>query len=142
MMCLCPCVKSAYDVCVNGRARARTVESARGLLSNLEVYLLTARAAKTAKSRWRYGSLALSAACHFGRRVDQSRTSRLQRFVCCLTSQQHASVSQERICIDNRTCCHTEKMQLKLSTSHSHSVLTPGRPVPSLTLYNARRLAG
>ena len=33
-------------------------------------------------------------------------------FVCllvgCLTSQQHASVSQLRICSDNCTCCHTE----------------------------------
>ena len=33
-------------------------------------------------------------------------------FVCllvaCLTSQQHASVSQGRICSDNLTCCHTE----------------------------------
>ena len=28
--------------------------------------------------------------------------------VCCLTSQQHASVSQGRICSDNFTCCHTE----------------------------------
>ena len=26
----------------------------------------------------------------------------------CLTSQQHASVSQGRICTDNWTCCHTE----------------------------------
>ena len=26
----------------------------------------------------------------------------------CLTSQQHASVSQGRICADNCTCCHTE----------------------------------
>ena len=34
------------------------------------------------------------------------------RIVCllvdCLTSQQHASVSQGRICSDNFTCCHTE----------------------------------
>ena len=34
------------------------------------------------------------------------------RFVCllvgCLTPQQHASVSQGRICSDNFTCCHTE----------------------------------
>ena len=34
------------------------------------------------------------------------------RFVClfvgCLSSQQHASVSQGRICSDNFTCCHTE----------------------------------
>ena len=29
-------------------------------------------------------------------------------FVSCLTSQQHASVSQGRICEDNCTCCHTE----------------------------------
>ena len=29
-------------------------------------------------------------------------------FVGCLTSQQHASVSQGRICPDNFTCCHTE----------------------------------
>ena len=28
--------------------------------------------------------------------------------VGCLTSQQQASVSQERICSDNFTCCHTE----------------------------------
>ena len=29
-------------------------------------------------------------------------------FVCCLTSKQHASVSQGRICPGNCTCCHTE----------------------------------
>ena len=29
-------------------------------------------------------------------------------FVGCFTSQQHASVSQGRICTDNFTCCHTE----------------------------------
>ena len=29
-------------------------------------------------------------------------------FVGCLSSQQHASVSQGRICTDNFTCCHTE----------------------------------
>ena len=28
--------------------------------------------------------------------------------VGCLTSQQHVSVSQGRICTDNFTCCHTE----------------------------------
>ena len=35
------------------------------------------------------------------------RFSLWQRLVC-LTSQQHASVSQGRICSDNFTCCHTE----------------------------------
>ena len=29
-------------------------------------------------------------------------------FVGCVASQQHASVSQGRICSDNFTCCHTE----------------------------------
>ena len=33
---------------------------------------------------------------------------RVGLFVGCLTSQQHASVSQGRICSDNFTCCHTE----------------------------------
>ena len=36
----------------------------------------------------------------------------LKAYVCwlvgCLTSQQHASVSQGRICADNFTCCHAE----------------------------------
>ena len=38
--------------------------------------------------------------------------SKLERYgffvVGCLTSKQHASVSQGRICSDNCTCCHTE----------------------------------
>ena len=56
-------------------------------------------------------------------------------FVDCLTSQQHASVSQGRICSDKCTCCHTEtRVAIKLSTSPSHSILTPGQPVPALTL--------
>ena len=29
-------------------------------------------------------------------------------FVGCLTTKQQAGVSQERICSDNLTCCHTE----------------------------------
>ena len=44
---------------------------------------------------------------------EHKRTkSILRTAVCllvgCLTSQQHASVSQGRICTDNFTCCHTE----------------------------------
>ena len=37
-----------------------------------------------------------------------SRTVCFVLFVGCLSSQQHASVSQGRICTDNLTCCHTE----------------------------------
>ena len=48
------------------------------------------------------------------------------------TSQQHASVSQGRICSDNlRAATLRQKLQTKLSTSPSHSILTPGRPVAS-----------
>ena len=47
---------------------------------------------------------------------------------------QHASVSQERICSDNLTSCKTENLQIQLSTSPSHSILTPGQPVLALTL--------
>ena len=44
-------------------------------------------------------------------------------FVLCLTSQQHASVSQGRSCSDNCTCSHTETEVVDLT-----------QPVLSLTL--------
>ena len=44
--------------------------------------------------------------------VVNARRRRAREMFCllvgCLTSQQHASVSQGRICTDNFTCCHTE----------------------------------
>ena len=47
-----------------------------------------------------------------GRRTKKRRKSRARccfvLLVGCLSSQQHASVSQGRICTDNFTCCHTE----------------------------------
>ena len=42
-------------------------------------------------------------------------------FVSCLTSQQHASVSQGRICSDDFTCCHTE-IEVADQTFYSHPV--------------------
>ena len=43
---------------------------------------------------------------------EEEERQREVGFVCwlvgCLTSQQQASVSQGRICLDNFTCCHTE----------------------------------
>ena len=65
-------------------------------------------------------------------------------FVCLLVGwllnvQQHASVSQGRICSDKLTRCHieTEVADQLLSTSPSRRtcILTPGRPVLRLTLY-------
>ena len=37
-----------------------------------------------------------------------SKSSKACLLVGCLTSQQHASVSQGRICSDNFTCCHIQ----------------------------------
>ena len=64
-------------------------------------------------------------------------------FVGCLTSQQHVSVSQGRICTDNFTCCHTEieaadqTFHLTQSqytdtgpTSPSADPITPGTGLP------------
>ena len=51
-------------------------------------------------------------------------------FVGCLRSQQHASVSQGRICTILCAATLRQKLQIKLSTSPSHSILTQGRPVP------------
>ena len=49
-------------------------------------------------------------------------------FVGYLMSQQHASVSQGRICSDNFTCCHTE-IELADQTFHlTQSQYTDTRP--------------
>ena len=56
-------------------------------------------------------------------------------FVGCLTSLQHASVSQGWICSNNFMCCHTDtEVADQTYISPSHSILTLGRPVPVLTL--------
>ena len=46
--------------------------------------------------------------CQYYGNIEASEHSGVCLFVGCLTSQQHASVSQGRICSDNLTCCHTE----------------------------------
>ena len=58
------------------------------------------------RRKWRFSTISSLRRClqHIGLR---SR-GRFVCFVGCLTSQQHASVSQGRICTDNFTCCHTE----------------------------------
>ena len=50
----------------------------------------------------------------------------------CLTSQQPASAPQG-ICSDEFMCCHTEIEVADQTISVSHSILTPGQPVPALT---------
>ena len=48
--------------------------------------------------------------------------------VGCLTSQQHASVSQGRICTDNVTCCHTEIEAADQTFHLTQSQYTDTRP--------------
>ena len=59
-----------------------------------------------AKAKWKWvGHAALMKDTRCTTRSTEWQTCLL---VGCLTSQQHASVSQGRICTDNSTCCHTE----------------------------------
>ena len=53
---------------------------------------------------------------------------KISRFVCCLTSQQQASVSQRWICADNLTCCHTEIEVADQSFYLTQSQYTDTRP--------------
>ena len=61
--------------------------------------------------------------------------------VGCLMSQQHASVSTDGSAQTSFPATPRQKLRIKRSTSPSHSILTPSRPVPALT-YIAGRLAG
>ena len=57
--------------------------------------------------------------------------------VDCLTSLQLVRVSQERVLLDFHACCAAtlrQKSEIRLAISSSHSILTPGEPVPALTL--------
>ena len=62
---------------------------------------------------------------------DEKEGDHVNDHVCwlagCLTSQQHASVSQGWICLDNFTCCDTET-EVADQTFYltSHSILTLG----------------
>ena len=49
-------------------------------------------------------------------------------FVGCLPSQQHASVSQGRICTDNFTCCHSEIEAADQTFHLTQSQYTDTRP--------------
>ena len=56
-------------------------------------------------------------------------------FVGCLTSQQHSSVSQGRICLDNCTYCHIEIEVADQTFYLNQSQYTDTGPkVPALTL--------
>ena len=52
-------------------------------------------------------------------------------FVGCLTSQQHASVSQGRICSDNFTCCHKELAVANQTFHLTQSQYTDSGPTSS-----------
>ena len=54
-------------------------------------------------------------------------------FVGCLSSQQHASVSQGRICSHNFTCCHTETEAAAPTVHLTQSQHTDARPTAPST---------
>ena len=54
-------------------------------------------------------------------------------FVGCLTSQQHAGVSQGRVCSDNFKCCHTETDVADQTFHLTHSQYTDTGPTSPST---------
>ena len=63
-------------------------------------------------------------------------------FVCCLTSQQHASVSQRRSCTDNFTWCHIEVEVADQTFYLTQSQYADTGPTSPSWPYNTRCLAG
>ena len=61
-----------------------------------------------------------------------SRIGKTDWLLDALMSKQYASVFLRQIFSECCTCCHTE-MEL-ISISYSLRILTPGQPVPALTL--------
>ena len=82
---------------------------ARGLGHTLLLLVLVgARAARL--NIWSTGFRSVSRSNYFSHReVNVLLRTRSSLLVSCLTSQQHARVFQRRICLDNCTCCHTER---------------------------------
>ena len=74
-----------------------------------------------------------------GQRKLEGYGGRLLRglLVGCLTSQQHAIVYLRDGSAQTILCgaAVRQKLQIQLSISPNHSVLTLGQPVPALTLY-------
>ena len=80
-----------------------------------------------------------------GGRQGSTRTkpSTMMLLVGCLTSQQHASVPQRRICSHHFTCCHTETEVADQASYLTQSQYTDTEPTSlSTDPYNVRRLAG
>ena len=73
-----------------------------------------------------YPSIALWVICNKITTEDESGL--VGCLFACLTSQQHASVSQGRICTDNFTCCHTEIEAADQTFYHTQSQYTDTGP--------------
>ena len=65
--------------------------------------------------------------------IKKSRNRSFALFVGCLTSQQHASASLERICSDNFMCCHTEIEVADKNFHLTQSQYTDTRPTSPST---------
>ena len=118
---------SAFSRCTPLHTHPRTVQTKQFTDSGLD-YGLTLRVVFTKKGRYRKKNVFVNGCLRGGVggwfvglvgvlviRFNMFASSQWrvwwQQFcllVGCLSSQQHASVSQGRICSDNFTCCHTE----------------------------------
>ena len=77
------------------------------------------------------------------RMEGRQKNSKICLLAGCLMSQQHASVSQGRICSDNLMCCHTEIEDADQTFHLTQSQYTDTGPTsPSADPKNARHLAG
>ena len=65
--------------------------------------------------------------------LDQLTKQNTGVLVGCLRSQQHASVSQGRICSDNLMCCHTETEAANQTFHLTQSQYTDTGPTSPIT---------
>ena len=103
-VCVCACVHAFVRDCVYACAheRMRVHVCLRERLRTTRVCGLLLKD-KTSNSLKLIHRLLTQENHHISRRSPQNCL-----LVGCLTSQQHACVTQGRICTDNFTCCHTE----------------------------------
>ena len=93
-----------------------------GCISRAALIVSTANAKKKKKPKWQNPKL-----CH--KHSSTYHSLLVGCLLACLTFQQHASVSQGRICEDNCTCCHTE-IEVADQTFHlTQSWYTGTRPI-------------
>ena len=141
-------------LCISICASRSTASSVLGrLVADRTAYLISKLATSVGSNHFR----GFSVCCIFWRSsfgISSGHSGLLFNFlvyllVGCLTSQQHVSVSQGRICSDNFTCCHTEReaadqifypTQLQYDSTRKNLKASSGNRTPDLLLFEANAL--